>query len=74
MTLKHMIPEDAVHTLKRHLHGLIWFRGATLVGIGPDAEIEVRFDDASLQDVAMFFDEIDWRWEGYPVRIRRTND
>lgn len=70
---KYVTPEDAIHTLKRHLHDAAWFRGASLVGVGPGAEIVVRFDGASLQDVAMSFDEMDWRWEGYPVRIRRAS-
>lgn len=72
MTLKHMIPEDAVHTLKREMHGLIWFKGATLVGIGPDAEIEIAA--SSMQDALDFVGRVGARWEGYPVRIRRTSE
>lgn len=68
---RHVIPEDAVHTIKRRLHGVIWFKGASLVGIGPDAAIEVH--TASLQEASYFLGRIDGRWEGYKVRIRRAS-
>lgn len=71
MTIGHVIPEDAIHRLKRHLHGQPWFRGASLVGVGPDATIEVHSD--SLRDAAMFLDGLGYRWEGYRVRIRRAS-
>lgn len=65
-----IIPEDAVHTLKAHLRGLLWFKGAALVGVGPHAVIEVA--TISLEEAQRFVDRHAGKWNGYKLRARRA--
>lgn len=64
-------PVDAIHTLKRRLHGVIWFKGATLIGIGHNAVIELA--TISLEEAQGFIDRHSGKWEGYKLRPRRTD-
>ena len=63
-------PVDAIHTLKRRLHGVIWFKGAALVGIGHHAVIELA--TTSLEEAQRFIDRHAGKWEGYKLTARRT--
>jgi len=65
-------PVDAIHTLKARLYGVIWFKGAALVGIGPGAVIEVA--TISLEEAQRFVDRHAGKWNGYKLRARRTGE
>lgn len=65
-----VIPEDAVHTLKAHLIGTEWFKGATLIGIGHNAVIEVA--TTSLNEAEGFISKVGGKWNGYRLRARRS--
>lgn len=72
-TLKLMFtPVDAIHTLKRHLHGVIWFKGATLVGVGPHAVIDLA--TISPEEAQRFIDGHSGKWNGYKLRARRYSE
>ena len=70
MSMMVITPVDAIHTLKRHLHGVIWFKGAAPVGIGPGAVIELA--TIGLEEAQGFIDRHSGRWEGYKIRARRS--
>lgn len=64
-------PERAAVSLNKYLYGLVWFRGASLSGIGTTAAIEVH--TSSMAEAESFRERIGHKWQGYPVRIRRAS-